>query len=194
MDRPCHQLLARAAFSDNQDRRVRVGRVRDLLVNAKHAGGPSDQPWWRHVDVRSRGRRRRRRVGKGALDSRLHFRDVERLADVVVRACPYGLNRRLQRAEAADQDDVSGRIAGLERAQHVHAVLWRIQVDVGDQEVERFPCETKRLVCPLGRANVAARLIEQLRHEPAGLAVIVNDQDFRHGSRQDCRPGPAGEV
>ena len=35
MDRPRHQLLARAALADDQHRRVRVGRVRDLLVDRR---------------------------------------------------------------------------------------------------------------------------------------------------------------
>ncbi len=193
VNRPRDQLLSRAALTRDQHRRRGVGRVRNLLVHPEHAGRAPDQTRRRQLEVWSRGRRRRRRVRERALDRRLHLGDVERLADVVVRAGAHRFDGGLQRPEAADEHHVTRWIARLERAEHVHPVLRRIQVDVGDEQIERLPREPQRLVSPLGGPNIPVRLVEQFRHEPARLAVVVNDQNFRHWQWPDGSRPPAAE-
>ena len=111
VNRARDELLAGAALADDQHGRRGVGGVRDLLVDRQHAGGPADQPGRRHVERAARGGAGAPTSDERALDRRLHFRDVERLADVVERAGADRVDRRLQRAEAADQDDVAARIA-----------------------------------------------------------------------------------
>ena len=58
---------------------------------------------------------------------------------------------------------------------------WRVQVDVGDQQVERLPSRASapRSTCCVVRIS-PVRALEQLRHEPARLAVVINDQNPGH--------------
>ena len=83
VDRASHELLARAALTENQHRRRGIGGVRNLLVDREHAGGAAEEAGRAHLLPH-------RRLGRGGvvrrerpLDGRLHLADVERLADVV---------------------------------------------------------------------------------------------------------------
>jgi hypothetical protein len=82
------------------------------------------------------GDRRLARACQRASDGGTHLRDVERLADVVERSGANRFHRRIKRAEAADQQHFAARIGMLERLQHVESRLGRVEIDVGDDEIE----------------------------------------------------------
>ena len=92
---------------------------------------PGGRTWalWRRdfgaADVRERARH-----GRFDLD------DVERLADVIERAFAHRFDRRFQRSKPTDEQHVSVRVLGLERAQQVESRLRRIEVDVGDHQID----------------------------------------------------------
>ena len=142
VNRPRDQLLARAALAGDQHRRGRVGRVRNLLVHPEHACRAPDQTRRGQLELWSSGSAQAAAASRErALDRRLHLGDVERLADVVERTGAHRFDGGLQRAKAADEHHVTRWIARLERAEHVHPVLRRIQIDVGDQQIERLARE-----------------------------------------------------
>ena len=179
---------------------------RDLLVDREHAAAAADEP----VGSRAaRGKERpraalaaRARRRERARHHLAHLADVDGLADVVERPGLHGLERRLERPEGADQHHLDLRVARLERAQQVEAVLVGVQVDVGDHEVEAALGRAARAppLRRLGHLDLALRLAQQLVHEAAGLGIVVHDQDPRHqahpsppaGTRARSCPRPAG--
>jgi len=98
MNRPRDQLLPGSTVPDDEHRRGRIRRVRDLLVDRQHAGRPPDETRRRHVERRTR-RGRKPDIGERPFDSGFDFGDVEGLADVVEGAGAHGINRGLQRLE-----------------------------------------------------------------------------------------------
>src|SRR6266498_3774512 len=97
-----------------------------------HAARAPDETWRRHVERRA-WRGWKRDIRERPFYGRFDFGDVEGLADVVEGAGAHGVNRGLQRAKATDEHDMSARVALLEGAQDVHAVLLRVEVDIRDQ-------------------------------------------------------------
>jgi hypothetical protein len=118
-----------------------------------------------------------------AVHGLLYLHDVEGLADVVEGARAHGLDRRLQGAEAADEHDLDPRVRLLEGAQEVEAGEVRVQVDVGEHDVEAHALgEGERVLGRVRARDLASVAAEELLHEAAGLAVVVDDEDPRHGA------------
>ena len=111
VDRARDQLLAGAALARDQHRRRRVGGVRDLLVDGEHPGrcGRRSPAGTSSPLCSGSGDARRPRASARSTVA-LTSRDVERLADVVEGAGAHGCDGGLQRAEAADQHDLPGRV------------------------------------------------------------------------------------
>ena len=122
-----------------------------------------------------------RALFESAIDDALDVSEIERLADVVERAGADGFDRRLERAEPADQHDGPALFAP-ERAQQVDPGMRRIQIDVRDQQVERVVTDLRQgCVRVLHRHELAIGGFEQLLEEPAGFRVVVDQEDARHG-------------
>ena len=162
VNRARDELLAGAALAVNEDRRGRVGGMRDLLVDRR--ASPAVRPRMPFRRQRRRVWRRRRRRARACASARstarLHFRDVERLADVVERARAHRLHRGVERAESADQEDLAGRVGVLERLQHVQARLGAVEVDVRDDQVEGLAAR------PLDRVRGSLRLVQLALRAP----------------------------
>ena len=131
------QLLAGAAVSRDQYRRVGVGRTRDQLVHLQHARRSSQQSGiGSHLRLRLAGGLRRP-VAQRALHGGLDGADFKRFADEVERAGTNGVDRRLERAEAADENHRGRRALGGKGAKHVESRTRRVQVQIGDEQIER---------------------------------------------------------
>jgi hypothetical protein len=178
MDGPRHQFLAGAALTGHQHGRPRIGGIGNLLVDGEHAGGTPDHAGWHFITVVQR-QRRLRAFRERALNGCLHLSHVERLADVVECSRADGGHRRLQRAERADQHHLSGRMGGLHLFQDVEAGLRGIEVDVGDDEIERLLSDlVQRLTRRHGFCDRSVRCANQLGDQPARLAVVIDDEDL----------------
>ena len=115
------------------------------------------------------------------IDNPFDFRDVERLADVVERAGADRFDRRLQRAEPADQDDGFALVAP-EPPQEIDPGPPRVEVDIRDQQIERLVADSRqRRVGFLNRDELPVRTFEQLFEKPARVRIVVDQQDARHG-------------
>ena len=153
----------------------------DLLVDLEHRGSTADE-----LSDRPGGRLRRRlerasTLRKGAIDDPFDIGDHERLADVVEGTRAHRFDRGFERAEPADEDHRSAATR-LEPAQQIEPRSRRIQVDVGDQQVERLMADpAQRGVRVLFRDELPPRRLQELLEEPAGLGVIVHDKNSRHG-------------
>ncbi len=122
---------------------------------------------------------------------RLDLGDVERLADVVERAGAHGFDRRLERAEAADEQYLAVGVLDLERAQQIEARLRGVEVDVGDHQVDAFltqqPQGARRVL--LGDDTTALRG-DELGDEAAGFAIVIDDQNGMHDEPISALPDP----
>ena len=148
VDRARDELLAGAAVADDEHRRGGVGRVRNLLVDRQHAGRAADQAGRRDVEGGPRSAAGAATSDERALDGRLDFRDVERLADVVERAGAHRIDRRLQRPEPADQHDVA--LAGC--------------ACLNARSTSMPFCCASRLMSEISRSNGCARERQRLGH------------------------------
>ena len=153
-----HPLLARSRFSRDQHRAVGAGDLLDQLEDRQHLVAAAD-------DVAELMRGAERALEQHVLlpelpllervaDLDLQLVDVERLAEVVVRAQPHGFDRGVGRRKRRDHDAENVLVDPLGRAQHVDAAHVR-HLDVGDQQVESARARARR--SPRGRSRRASR-------------------------------------
>ncbi len=182
VDRTRDQFLPGTALALDQHRDCRICGPRYLLIDLEHRRAAAEQPFRRDPRFRRRQRVAVHRLRQRALDRGLDLADVERLADVVESARAQRLDRRLERAEPADQHNLTRGLVRLELAQEIQPRGPRVQVDVRHDQIERPPRHeghgSGRIV---RRQDLAIRLRQQLRHERARLAVVVDDQNVGHG-------------
>jgi len=177
------------------DRNDGVSGPGNLVIHGQHAGRASNEPARRHIHGWRLGNRARFRLVEHALHGFLDLTDVERLADVVEGPGPDRFDGGLQRAESAHQQDLAVWIHPFEGTQYVETIQRAIQVDVADDQVEWFSARqvegavrfSRELEFPPGRG-------EDFRDEPARVAVVVNDENSRHGlsGRANGFPAPRG--
>ncbi len=149
VDGPGHELLAGAGLAGHEDGGVGGAGEGDLLVDGEHAPAAADEAVRRRAAGGERGRPRLAGAGapgQGAGDHVAHLADVHRLAHVVEGPRLHRLERRLQRPEGADEHHLDLRVPRLERAQQVEAGQLRVQVDVGEDEVEAPALEERERV------------------------------------------------
>ena len=192
VDRPGDELLPRAAFTDDEDRRRRIRRVGDLFVHFQHRRRPADEA----ADRTGRRVGRRLRLAspqfERATHDALHVGDHEGLADVIERPGANRLDRRFQCAEPADEHDGSPLVR-LEPAQQVEAGPRRIQVDIRDQQIEGIrPDLHQGAVGILHRHELPVRRLEQFLEELARRRVVVDYKDSGHGSAALLSESAAG--
>ena len=122
------------------------------------------------------------------------FGDVERLADVLERARAHRLDRRFERAEAADEHD--GRIGMLraKRAQQIDPDCGALRLM---SEMRRSKDSLRILAYGLVRVlrgrELPSRFRQKFLQEPACFAIVVDDEYARHDRVQAC-VGPAAPA
>ncbi len=73
-------------------------------------------------------------------------------------------------------------MVGLEAAEQVEPGARRVQIDVRDQQIEGVvPDLHQRGLGVLHRHELPVRRLEQLLQEYAGVRVVVDHEDSRHG-------------
>src|SRR6185295_5111625 len=100
-------------------------------------------------------------------------------------ARPHRLHGGLERAEAADQHDLRRGAGLLEGLEHVEPRRRPIQVDVRDHKLELILVrQLHRFRGGLALLELPPRRRHQLRDQPAGLDVVVDDQDANRMGRR----------
>src|SRR5262245_44792486 len=124
--------------------------------------------------------RRRRWFGapvQRTLDCRLYFADVERLADVVERSGAHRGDRRVERAEGANQYDLCRWLVRFYGLENVEPRFGGIQVDIGNNQVETLVADAvERLPWSGGILEGPSRSADQFGNQPAGLAIVIDNE------------------
>ncbi len=126
-------------------------------------------------------------------DLDLQLVDVERLAEVVVRAQPHRFDGGVGRRERGNHDAEHVLIDALGGAQHFDAAHVG-HLDVGDQEVEPAALElVDRLAAVFGKRDVVALAPQHDRQQLAHRPLVVDDEQSRlRGASSGFRAARSG--
>jgi hypothetical protein len=188
VDRPRHQLLARAGLAAEQDRGQAAGERTDRLVNLDHLRVPSD-----HMLV---GRDREvgiTRLEHGAparslRDAAAHHVvdviEIQRLQQEVEGAVADGVDRGLHGGVPGEQDHIGGGRAGLELSEQVEAVHLRHH-DIGEDDVGGDVGEAAQRLPAVARGDdaMAHGGHVALERDAVRLVVIHDENADSLGSR-----------
>ena len=130
-----------------------------------------------------------------------HFRQAERLFDVVEGAALHRLDRRTGVGVRGDDDHFGVRAAPARLAQQRHAVDAR-HAQIGEDEVvARLRQLLERRLAAIGAAGGEAFAFEHVREVVAGDRFVVDDEDARlrfslvhRRFPESCVPAPAAPL
>ena len=181
VDGPRHQLLARAAVTQQQHRGVGVRDHPDLLEHALHGLRPAEDVV-EAVAALDLGPEppillTKLLVLHGPLDDQRQLRKLERLGQVVVRALAHGVDRALEAPERGHEDHPRPRLDALGLSQHGQAVH-RLHDEVGQHD--RVLLAPQRglgvLTSGHGRHRPAFHL-EMTTEKRHHVGIVVHDED-----------------
>ena len=181
------ELLAGAALSRDEDRRLEVGDLRDRPEDVEHllALREDGLELVLLVDLLSQGAvLAPQRLALFCLSQREDdLVRLERLADVVVGPRLHRLDGEVHVAVRAHDDDRRRMLLRLERRQHVetsHARHAHVrQDDVGVERVD----ERQRRLAAVGNLDLEAMLLEEGAQDEANVLLVIDDQYAAHGTK-----------
>ena len=192
VDRPRHQLLARAGLAEDQHRADRLRHVADQLEDVVHPRALAQDGVERELLVQLLAQLRhlvlQRPLAQGALDHQPEVLQVDRLGEEVDGPQPHRLHGLLDGAEARGDDHVGRQPALLHLLEQLQAVDPR-HLQVGDDHAVGALGQRLQRVAAVGRGihREAGVGLEEHLDLLAGRLVVLDDQDASPGRGR--RPG-----
>src|SRR6516225_2604228 len=186
-----HQLFARATFAVDQHRGAGVCHHGDRLIDFHHRTAASYQAGELNMAAKLPFEVEVLLDQVAVVQCSLHlqndFINLEGFRDVVKGPGLCRFNGVFERPEGRDEDNLGLRMTRLVGSQHIQAVELGAQIQVTDDEVERFSlADGERLLTAARSHHPAALFAQYLAKQILRGGIVVNHENV--GTRPDC-PG-----
>ena len=185
IQRACDELLSRSALARDQHRAVACGKLLHRAQHLPHGGADADD-LVRAVDLGAQFAhfaRERPTLGRTPDGDHQPFR-VDRLRQVVVRPRLDGGDGILDGAVRGRHDDLGLGSLRVNRLEQARAVERALHPNVGDHDIERsLRQQRERVRRGRGLVHAVAVLLEQHRHRPSDVRLILDEQHVAGGVR-----------
>ncbi len=192
MDRPSHQLLARARLPQNQDVTVRRGDLLDHPLKRLHLGAPADKGRFRgpfgNLAPQFLNLPAQEPPFQCVADEMADLIELERLGKVIIGAFLHGLHRRGHAGVSGDDDDLRGRTDFLAAFQDRHASDV-FHLEVRQDEIEGLLFHFAQGLLAVFRNNHAMTLLGDHVGQifPSDPLIVHNEHG---GAVMRCAPPP----
>ena len=186
MQRARHELLADAALAADEHRRLEVADLGDRLEDRHHFGALRENRLELLLVANLLFERAifaaQRLALLGLAQHEEHLFRLERLWDVVVGAGLHRLERHIDVAVRAHDDDGGRVLFGLQRREQVEPAHFG-HANVGEDEVGAEHIELRERVFAVVRdLGLVAIFAEDRPQHEADVLFVINDQHATHGA------------